>query len=156
MKDNEEILDTTNPDFPEPVRSETLIQPLYAGITDRLKAFIADILFLVFLMMIFSAVFDSMKGVPDGLRMWAFFFIAFIYDPLFTSLFGGTIGHRLNGLRVKQELNHKKNIPIHKAAVRFFIKALLGWISVLTISASEKSAAIHDMVVQSVVIHVKK
>jgi uncharacterized RDD family membrane protein YckC len=37
------------------------------------------------------------------LRIAAFLFVFVFYDPIFTSLFGGTLGHIMFGIRVKGE-----------------------------------------------------
>ncbi|MCB9336155.1 MAG: RDD family protein [Flavobacteriales bacterium] len=76
-----------------------------------------------------------------------------IYDPLFTSLFGGTIGHMANGLTVRRVKNETKKIALPLAFVRFIIKALLGWISLLTMSSNKKNQALHDLAIDSVVIY---
>jgi uncharacterized RDD family membrane protein YckC len=128
----------------------------YAGVSDRLKAIVADAVMLGIFMFIIAKLFAGMTHVSDPTRMMAFIFVFCLYDPLFTSIFGGTIGHLMNGLRVKQEKNQKRNIPIHAALVRFAVKACLGWLSLLTVSGNDKSRAIHDFVAGSVVVFKSK
>lgn len=155
MKNEQEIIDSVqNQD--ETSLSSKPHRPLYAGLTDRIKAVTADGFFLVVCMFIISSVFTKIGDVSDTARMFAFISIFLLYDPLFTSVFGGTIGHFAMGLRVKRENDQNKNIYIHLAFLRFIAKALLGWISILTVMSSEKNKAIHDMIAQSVVVHVKK
>lgn len=107
-------------------------------------------------MIIVTYVFALFEDVPDNARIAAFVFIFFLYDPIFTSSFGGTLGHMMFGIRVKREKNQVRNILFPLALIRFFLKALLGWISLLTVSGNEKRKAIHDYVAGSVVIFYTK
>ena len=127
----------------------------YPGVLDRVKAILTDGLVVIVFMFIASNIFSLFESVSDYARIVAFAFIFFLYDPLFTSVFGGTIGHMMNGIRVKRESNEQKNIPFHLAILRYIVKALLGVISLLTVSGNGKSKAIHDFLVGSVVVYVK-
>jgi uncharacterized RDD family membrane protein YckC len=128
----------------------------YPGIIDRIKAVFTDTIFMVLFMFLMSIIFSSLEHVPDAVRAASFIFIFLFYDPIFTSAFGGTIGHLMNGIRVKQEKDEVKNIPFHFAFLRFIAKALLGWISLLTMNSNTKRKAIHDYMASSVVIFNKQ
>ena len=125
----------------------------YPVLLDRFKAVFADSLILVILMKIITDIFSLFDNVPDISRAIAFIFIFFLYDPLFISIFGGTIGHRINGIRVKKETDTSKNISFPMAVIRFIIKTSLGWVSMLTVPSNEKKKAIHDNLVNSIVIY---
>ena len=125
----------------------------YAGVLSRVKSVVADSVVIMIFMFIVAYAFSAFEHVPDNARIIAFIFIFFLYDPIFTSLFGGTIGHFLIGIRVKRENNHKRNIILPLAIIRFFVKVLLGWISLLTFSGNKRRKAIHDYLVGSVVIY---
>ena len=127
----------------------------YPGIFDRVKAIMADSLVIIVFMFVASYVFSLFESVPDYARIIAFVFIFLLYDPLFTSTFGGTIGHMMLGIRVKRESNEQKNILFPLAILRYIVKAFLGVISLLTVSSNEKNKAIHDYLVGSVVVYVK-
>ena len=62
-------------------------------------------------------------------------------------------GHTMLGIRVKRESNQFKNILFPLALLRFIVKALLVWISLLTVSGNDKRKTIHDYLVGSVVVH---
>ena len=128
----------------------------YPGIIDRVKAVVADSVVIIIFMFIASYIFSNFENVPDNARIIAFIFVFGLYDPLFTSLFGGTIGHMLLGIRVKRESNQEKNILFPLAIIRFLVKALLGWISLLTVSGNEKRKAVHDYLVGSIVVCTKE
>lgn len=128
----------------------------YPGVSDRVKAVVTDSIILIFFMFVISYVFGEFEHVPENARIIAFLFIFVLYDPLFTSIFGGTIGHMMFGLRVKREKDQSKNIIFPFAIARFIVKASLGWISLLTVSGNEMHKAIHDYMVGSVVVYQDK
>lgn len=125
------------------------------GVFDRVKAVVTDNIVMIIFMFIAAYAFSLFENVPDSARILAFVFIFLLYDPLFTSLFGGTIGHMLIGIRVKKESNENKNILFPLAILRYIMKIILGWISLLTVSSNKKRKAIHDYIVGSVVVYAK-
>lgn len=120
---------------------------------DRLKAAMIDGVILIIFMFLVGGLFSNFENIPNLFRIIAFVFIFLLYDPIFTSFFGGTIGHMILRIRVKREGDTKKNIPFLLAIIRFIVKALLGSISLLTVSGSEKGKAIHDKAAGSVVVY---
>lgn len=127
----------------------------YVGVADRVKAVITDSVVMIGLIIALTYIFNSFDDVPEYAKMIAFSFVFILYDPLFTSFFGGTLGHLANGIRVRRSKNVNEKIMFHSAVIRFIFKALLGWLSLLTISGNEKKKAIHDIVVGSVVVYPK-
>jgi uncharacterized RDD family membrane protein YckC len=127
----------------------------YPGVFDRVKAMVTDGIVIIVFMFVASYIFSLFESVPDYARIIVFVFIFLLNDPLFTSIFGGTIGHMMIGIRVKRESNEQKNIPFPFAILRFVVKALLGIISLFTVFGNEKRKAIHDYLVGSVVIYAK-
>ena len=124
----------------------------YGKLMNRVKAVFIDSLVYAGLGISMSAIFNKLEGAPDVARLIAFLVVFILYDPIFTSLAGGTIGHLLIGLRVRKGSDESKKIMFPLAVLRFLIKVLLGWISLLTITGNAKNKAIHDSAVNSVVI----
>ncbi len=125
----------------------------YPELSDRIKAMALDWVVLFGFMLIATFVFSLFETVSDKVRMAAFLFVFVFYDPLFTSFFGGTIGHRMIGLRVKRESDEQKNILLPLALIRYLGKILFGWISLLSVTFNIKKKAIHDYLIGSVVIY---
>ena len=123
------------------------------GAARRIKAAFTDGIILMALMVVFSQILALFETVPDAVRILGFIFIFILYDPLFTSFLGGTVGHMIMGIRVKKQSDLTENIILPLAVVRFICKAILGWVSLLTIGSSRKNLAIHDMAVKSIVIY---
>ena len=156
MNMQNEILDNPIKDSENYSSSHKNLNLTLPGVVDRVKAAMFDMVLLVGVMFCISEVFTAFEIKSETTKMITFISIFGLYDPLFTSLFGGTVGHLINGLRVKKSNNHDKNIILPLAIIRFFIKICLGWISLLTIGGNSKSKAIHDMLVNSMVIYRKK
>lgn len=55
---------------------------------------------------------------------------------------------------LKENRINKKNIQFHLAIIRYFFKAFLGIISLVTVSGNEKKRAIHDHLIGSVVVSI--
>ena len=127
----------------------------YPGILTRIKALFTDYVILLLFIFSISFIFNEFENVPNYARITAFVFIFFLYDPLFTSLFGGTIGHRFNGVLIKREADEQKNIYFHLAIIRFVLKFYLGIISLFTVGSDPKRRAIHDKAVGSIVLFKK-
>lgn len=130
-----------------------MVERKIPGIIERVKAIVTDSIVMILFIILITYFFSLLNSVPDKARMIAFVFVFVLYDPLFTSIFGGTIGHMLLGLRVKRESDEKKNILFPLAILRFIVKALLGIISLITVSGNKKGKAIHDYLVGSIVIY---
>ena len=128
----------------------------YPILVERIKAIVVDSIVIIVFMFITAFIFSQFDNITANSRKIAFIFIFILYDPLFTSIFGGTLGHMMLGIRVKRESNEMKNIIFPLAFIRYIVKAFLGWVSLLTISGSKKRKAIHDYLVGSVVIYAKE
>lgn len=127
---------------------------MYPGVSERIKAVVFDSIVAVVYFLIVSSIIGE-SDYPWSVRI-TLFSLVFLYDPLMTSLLGGTIGHFAVGIRVKKKNNESKNINIVAAAIRFVLKYVLGWLSFISMSFNEESRAIHDLVTGSVVIYKPK
>ncbi|MBI1307398.1 MAG: RDD family protein [Bacteroidetes bacterium] len=128
----------------------------YANLSDRVKAFFFDQLFMIFLAILASRFLGEEGNVPDSYRIVAFILIVFIYEPFCTSVLGFTLGHYLMRIRVRRRSDETRKINILAAIFRYVLKICLGWISLLTISSSKRKTAIHDIVAGSVVLKSKQ
>lgn len=127
----------------------------YAMLLDRIKAAVIDAVILIASMYAVSELLELFEYVPNAIRILFAVFIFVLYEPLFVSQFGGTIGHSYSGLMVKRDNLLCGNINFFMALIRFILKAFLGWISLLTVTSNNKKKAIHDFLANSVVV-VKK
>lgn len=127
----------------------------YPGVSERVKATMADTMVMIVSMFGISYVFSQLENVSDSARIALFVFVFIAYDPFFTSFLGGTLGQKMFGLRVKKDMEGIKNISLLSAFLRYFVKVSLGVISLFTLSGNPKRKAIHDSFVGSVVVYEK-
>lgn len=124
----------------------------YARLPDRVKALIIDQIIVILFAYVATELLSSFAEVADYVRILIFIFLFVLYDPIFISWFGCTIGHSKANISVKREDNQVKNIFFHLALFRYLIKFFLGWVSLFTVTNNPKRKAIHDYIVGSVVI----
>lgn len=128
----------------------------YAILPDRVKAVVIDGIVIIAMMYAVSELFALFDHVPNAIRIMAAIFIGLLYDPLFTAIYGGTIGHTYSNIHIKKDDESNKNLSFPFALLRFIVKMALGWISLLTVTTNDKRKAIHDFVANSVVLEHKK
>jgi uncharacterized RDD family membrane protein YckC len=75
--------------------------------------------------------------------------ILLLYEPVLVWRTGGTLGHSWTNLRVIDDRGG--NLSFAKALARFVIKSLLGWYSFLTMAATRRNQAVHDLLTHSTV-----
>ena len=125
----------------------------YASVLPRVKAAIFDSLIILLFMIIITFIFNKIEALHENYRIAAFLFVFVFYDPIFTSFTGGTIGHKLTGVQVKRQSDTLKNVIFPLALIRFLSKVLLGWLSLIIVTVSEKNRAVHDFIAGSVVLY---
>lgn len=119
----------------------------------RIKSIFVDSLVIIVLMMIASKIVNLLD-IDSGMVRGIVLVSILLYEPILTSL-NRTVGQKIMGLRVRnysslKKSDQPKNINIGWSLLRFVIKTLLGWISLLTIHSNVYGKAIHDSVSGSV------
>lgn len=135
-----------------PTRMLTFEKPL---LVTRIKATFIDTLVVILFAVTLFYIFDAIGPVSNWVKA-ACFFLAMIYDPLFTST-SRTLGQRMMNIRV---VDHEalvndgelRRINFFKALFRIFVKGILGIISFFSIHLNEEKRAIHDYISGSIVI----
>ena len=127
----------------------------YALLPDTIKAAVIDGILLIAAMYAVSEILSLFENVPNYVRISIAILLFLLYDPIFTSQFGGTIGHSYSKIMVQKDAVTEQNIGLAPALFRFLIKFSLGWVSLLTVTGNQKKKALHDLVVNSVVLREK-
>jgi uncharacterized RDD family membrane protein YckC len=125
--------------------------PRYGRFLRRLQAVFIDA--IVILLAIAGALFVSVTLNSQGLARTLGFSVAagwLLYEPALLALIGGTVGHYVCNLRVVDNRTGA-NINFFKAVARTVIKALLGWLSFITMATTRRHQAIHDLLTRSTV-----
>lgn len=125
-----------------------------AGIFPRIKAAFIDGIFIIMIIYSASFFFAQFDTINETSRSLVFIAIFLLYEPLFISIFGSSLGHMFCDLRVQKDNATGKNISFPVAIVRFLLKTALGWVSLLTIGGDSKKRAIHDLFAKSIVVYV--
>ncbi|MDO1512422.1 RDD family protein [Maribacter confluentis] len=131
---------------------QVLTKSDYAILPDRIKAAIIDALLLIAAMYAASELLNLFDNVPNYVRIVIAVLLFILYDPLFTSQFGGTIGHSFSNITVRKDTDRENYIGFPSALVRFIFKFTLGWVSLLTVTGNKKKKAVHDYIANSVVV----
>ena len=126
---------------------------VFANLPSRIKAVTIDSLLLIVVMYALSLIFNDLGIVSNEIKIGCVVLIL-LYEPLFVSFYGGTIGHFYSKIEVKSEADTTKRLALWKAVLRYIIKLTLGWISLLTVTAGSRKQAIHDVVAKSLVLEV--
>ena len=132
-----------------------IVQPQnkYPSVLERMKATFIDTVVIILLMFVFSFLFSFFDVESENLRMIIFVVVFALYDPILISLFGRTIGHKINCIALRRQSNEKRKISFIPALIRYAFKVFLGWFSLLTVGSNSKRKAIQVMVVGSVVVY---
>ncbi|MBX2805605.1 MAG: RDD family protein [Hyphomicrobiales bacterium] len=121
----------------------------YAKLSVRIRAVIYDSMVFFFSMIVavtLAIAVDSDFAAKFVGAIWVLFIL--LYEPLMVSIKGGTIGHIVCNTRVVDE-HTLGNPSLLKASARFLIKTILGWISLVTVTASKRKKAVHDLLTGS-------
>lgn len=119
----------------------------------RIKAIMIDVIFILVMMVAAAYAIDAVGGVADWIRITIMSLLFIVYEPFMVSAYGGTLGHRLQGLEVRRVSDTSERIGVLMAIIRVIFKFVLGIFSVLTSYAREDNRCIHDLICDTVVIY---
>jgi uncharacterized RDD family membrane protein YckC len=125
--------------------------PRYARFSRRLRAMLFD--WIIALIAIYGALLLAANVGNDNLSraLGILVIVALVlYEPILVSGIGGTLGHYFNNLRVVDEVNGG-NLSFLKACARVAIKGLLGLYSFVSLAATRRNQAVHDLLTGSTV-----
>ena len=132
-------------------RYEMITKTQYPMLIERIQSLFIDLILMIVLMYLFSAILDKFQDPPNWIRITLYLGIWAIYAPLCTAT-GCTLGQYIKGIRVRSFPNMHRKINFVRALVRYVIKTTLGWISFITINTNPEKRAIHDFAGESVMI----
>lgn len=124
----------------------------YPQLIERIKATFADTFFILAFLLFVGYLFQTNDAADSDVKKIIIVLTIVIYEPLLVSLLGGTLGHKMMGLMVRDVETVTKKINFFKAFIRFLLKSIFGWISLLTVTSDDKKRALHDKAVGAVVL----
>lgn len=122
----------------------------YPSLLKRIQAIFIDFLIILAVFVLTSLLLGTEES-SIGLKVGVFVFSVYLYEPVLVAFTGGTLGHRLLGLRVKNYHDQDRNISLLSAFGRVIVKGLLGWLSFITITFNPQKRGIHDIATGSIV-----
>ena len=125
---------------------------LFPSLVVRIKAVFIDVLIMLMIFTATALFIGSFGDIPDFAKGFILIFMFYLYDPVLTSFYGGTLGHKMMKLKVRKYANPEVNISLGQAFLRFFIKGFLGWLSFLTVTGNRRKRAIHDLASGSIIL----
>ena len=124
--------------------------PHYANFSRRIQAVILDSFILAFLFLITAYILSTVP-LHSYVKIGIISALLLFLEPLLVSFTGASLGHHAKQIRI-QNAATGKNLSIITALIRFVVKSLLGWLSVLLIFTTKRHQALHDKLVGSVVV----
>jgi uncharacterized RDD family membrane protein YckC len=121
------------------------------SLIDRFQSLLADSIVIILLMFILSSVLENFESLSNTVKILLFFVLWAIYEPLATAL-GFTLGNYIAGIRVRNYKNPSLKINFLQSFIRFIIKVLFGWLSLITIFSNKERRALHDLVSGSIIL----
>lgn len=127
-------------------------QIFYPRLIRRVRAILIDSVLLP-ISVLGSLILGGALGVSHAYGKVALILVPiFVLEPWLVAVTGGTIGHHLMRIRVAS-MDGQHNINIFAATLRFLIKLVLGWLSLIFVLTTKKHQAVHDLLARSVVVH---
>jgi uncharacterized RDD family membrane protein YckC len=110
-----------------------------------------DSIFFIVLFFLWFFSLDLLENAHLGVKIAPLLIGLLILEPGLVSWTGGTLGHHLMGLRIRDSLADR-NIGFLRATLRALARTFLGWVSLAFILATRRHQAIHDYVSRTVVV----
>jgi uncharacterized RDD family membrane protein YckC len=125
---------------------------LYARAAPRLRAYMRD--FFVYIGVLVALMTMAVAvGTPLATQACVIICIVFVllYEPVSIAVAGGTIGHLTQDLRVARASDLGR-VSFFRAAIRTFVKGLLGLSVFLALYFTRRCQALHDLAAGTVVV----
>jgi uncharacterized RDD family membrane protein YckC len=124
----------------------------YATFTGRVRALLVDTILVMAVVVTVLMIGDALDAVPGiGRVAWlVLFFALFLYEPVFVSRRGATIGHARNHLIVT-DVDSAEPPGFLRALCRYLIKMVLGIPSFLSMGLTRRHQALHDVLTRTCV-----
>ena len=131
--------------------SQTEQENIYATLPMRIKAMAIDSLIYALLFIMLPMLMMSLFPQRDELRVISMIIPLFLLEPFLVTFAGCTIGQYLMGIRIIQKEEGGK-CPLPQSYIRYFVKIILGWYSLVYMLFSNERQAIHDYAAKTIVV----
>jgi uncharacterized RDD family membrane protein YckC len=124
---------------------------MYPRLLRRVRAFLIDTTIFAILLYAWMISLPFVEGTTLLVKIGLLVVPLFIVDPGLVALTGGSPGHHMMGLRVR-DAAHDRNIGILRSLARTLIRTSLGWLSFVFVLVTRRHQALHDYFTSTVVV----
>jgi uncharacterized RDD family membrane protein YckC len=124
---------------------------MYPRLLRRVRAALIDSVVFAAIIIAWIYSFGLLENAHAAIKVGLLAAACLIVEPGLVSLTGGTIGHLLMGLRVR-DAGVDERIGFLRATIRGLARSLLGLFSLLFMFVTRRHQAIHDYVSRSTVV----
>jgi len=125
-------------------RYPRLLRRVRAVLIDTVLIYVVAILFWLMLLPLLDRFSTPVRLAYPILALLAL-------EPLMVSLTGGSPGHHLMGIAI-HDSHTGSRIGVIRALVRFILRTLFGWLSLILVLTTKKHQALHDMLCRTNVV----
>jgi uncharacterized RDD family membrane protein YckC len=123
----------------------------YPRLIRRVRAFLID---SVLIIIVFYTWMVSLPAFGDShflLKIFTLVLPIMIIEPGLVAFTGGTPGHHIMGLRIR-DASRDENIGFLRATARAIVRTFFGWLSFIFVLVTKKHQALHDYFTLTVVV----
>jgi uncharacterized RDD family membrane protein YckC len=123
----------------------------YPRLLRRVRAALIDSVIFIAIICVWFWSFGVLENAHAALKVGLLVLAYLIVEPGFVSVTGGTIGHHLMGLRVRDAAKDQP-LGFCRATIRGLARSILGILSLLFMFVTRRHQAIHDYFSRSTVV----
>lgn len=124
---------------------------LFPRLIRRVRAFLFDSVLFIIIIYAWMLSLPLLASSNFLLKISALIVPIMILEPCLVAFTGGTPGHHIMGLRIRDS-SIDKNIGILRATARAIIRTLFGWLSFIFVLVTQRHQALHDYFTSTVVV----
>ena len=118
--------------------------PRYPRLLRRVRAGLIDSVILSVVVLTWWLLLGLLDSFPPSVRL-AYPVLAFVLlEPVMVSFTGGSPGHHLMGVTIR-DAGTGRRIGMIRAAARFLLRGFFGWLSLLFVLTTARHQALHDL-----------
>jgi uncharacterized RDD family membrane protein YckC len=122
----------------------------YPSIPARIKAGEIDALILIAILFVLISAYVAI-GHETPAIIFICIALSLLYEPVFLSWRGQTLGHKVMGIRIIDSVT-RGNISFSKSIARFVLKAVFGIVSVIWAFFEQRQQFFHDRMTRSLAV----
>lgn len=123
----------------------------YPRLLRRVRAFLIDSVLFIIVFYTWMLTLPAFGEYPFLIKFVALLLPIIIIEPGLVAFTGGTPGHHIMGLRIR-DASRDENIGILRATARAIVRMFLGWLSFIFVLVTRRHQALHDFFTSTVVV----